>query len=621
MKTKYPLLKFSFFLSVGFLTNYLFNFSTLILLIFSCTVLLLAIFSKFSNTLKFTLISVSIGFLLQSSVSLYNFKEFDNTIANSFEGVFKGKVLEILSSKENKTRFIAEGIIQSKIFKKKYHSIVIFTAFSKNHKLDINPGANFLANSDFRLGQPKILKEDFNEKTYLISKKAYFYGTIFNNNIAIKHTDFNLSNILHKIRRVIKKRINEIVPDKEIANIMIALTTGDKSGISRDTQNNFSITGTAHILAISGLHVGIFSIFILVLIGFINNRTTKIVIFITTIWLFALLTGGQPSTIRAVIMATVASYFIYYGKYPNPVNILLFTFIVYIMIQPTILYSISFQLSFLSVAGIILLYNPIYDFFKMTFVKDNTLTKFIASSFAISFAATLTTSFLTAYYFNSFSYVYPLSNISVLFLMTFATVQSILFVLFSFISLPLASLFAKSAFIGIDLSIKINEYFAKIGGYRFNGEELLIISIITSVILIYIFYSKSFHQLGFRLMVSILAAYLFLNMKLVTTNSMIIIPREHFTSLILSNQNIENILISDRNKQYKLSFDNALIDHIKNSNKNIKIYMTGNNSINLNDQVKYLKNVKSDFISISKLDSITNQLNLKPLYTITKNYD
>lgn len=621
MKSKYPLLKFLFYLLVGLILGYLFNLSSLTLIIISSSVLLFSLFTKFSNSLKYTLVSISIGLLLFSNISLYTFKNFDNSITNSFDGVFEGEVTEVLSSKEHKIRFIAEGKIHSEIFKKPFHSKVIFTANDKENKTNIIPGTEFITNAQFRLGQPKILKDDFNEKEYLISKKARFFGLIGNNNFATKNIDLSVENILYRIRSTIKHKINSVVADKEVADIMIALTTGDKSGISKYVQNNFSITGTAHILAISGLHVGIFSMFIFVFIGFIKNRYFKLLAFIILIWLFVLLTGGQPSTVRAAIMATVFSYFIYYGKYPNPINILIVTFVIFIIIQPTALYSISFQLSFLAITGIILLYKPIYTFLKMIFVKDNSLTRFISSSFAISFAATILTSFLTAYYFNSFSYIYPLSNIFILLLMTFATIQCLLFVVFSSFSISLASLFAKTAYISIDISMKINEYFAQIGGYKFNGEDLIKISVVSSVFLIYLFTSNSFRNLGFRAFIITISTLLLLNINLKTKNKMIIVPRENYTSLILQNDSIDFILVADRKKHLKLNYDNALIDYIRNSNKEIKFLMTGINSINLNDQVKYLKNVKSDFISLNKMDSISNALNIRPLYTITKNYD
>ena len=86
-------------------------------------------------------------------------------------------------------------------------------------------------------------------------------------------------------------------------------------------------------------------------------------------------------------MATFAAFLIYYGKVPNPINILLFTVLLYIILEPTIVYSISFELSVFAITGIILLYKPIYLTICKLFIYDNMFIKIVSSSFAISFAA------------------------------------------------------------------------------------------------------------------------------------------------------------------------------------------------------------------------------------------
>jgi ComEC/Rec2-related protein len=570
---------------------------------------------------KYGIVATTMGILLFSNISLYTFNSLNNSIANSFEGVFEGKITEVLTTKGNIKRFTAKGYLHSKIFKEKFQTQVLFTLFDKENKIKIQTDDKFIANANFRIGQPKIIKEDFNEKAYLISKKSHFFGLISSKDYSFKSRGNSLNNWLFRIRQDISKTINDIVPDHRIAAIMIALTTGDKSGIDKETQNEFSITGTSHILAISGLHVGIFSMFIYLIVGLIKSRSLRLVVFIALVWIFVFFTGGQPSAIRAAIMASMIAYFIYYGKYPNPLNILLFTFIVYVIIEPTVLFSISFQLSFLAITGIFLLYKPFYSSFKMLFIKENSLTKFISSSFAISLAATVLTTVLTSYYFNTFSYVYLFSNLIILPLMTFATIQSLLFMFFSTISLSIAQLFAKTAYLTIDISIRINEYFVQLGNHKFGGEELIAISIISSIILIYIFTASSYRQIGFRITISALAIYFILGLNYKREKSVTILPREKYTGLILSNQNTEHIILADRKKDNHLQSDFALVNHINNSEKNIYIYMTGNNSININDQVKHLPNVKSKFISLDKIDSISKALNIDPLYTITNVYD
>ena len=622
MNSRYPLLKLLIYLFAGYIVGYLFIPDIYIVITTSILAILLAFFSPIPKDIKYAILALLIGINLNSNVELYSIKSLDKNIANSFEGVYKAEVTEVLSINKTFKRFVAEGIVHSSIFKDPHRCRSIITLFDKENKVLLKPGTSFISNSIFKVGAFKILKEDFNEKAYLISNESLFYGTSKSNKFAITSQNYSISTFLYDIRAQIKSHVNSVIPDSNIAGIIIALTTGDKTAIEKDTQEAFSLTGTAHVLAISGLHVGIFSLLVFTLIGFVKSRVTKLIIFSLLIWLFVILTGGHPSAIRAAIMATFAAFLIYYGKVPNPVNVLLFTILLYLIIEPTIVYSISFQLSVFAIAGIILLYKQVYETIKRLLIYENSLTRLISSSFTISFAATIPTAILTAYYFNTFSIIYPIANLLVLPLMTFASFQSIFFVLLSSLGLPFADLFAKSAFLAINLSLDINTYLADVSrGIQFNNTDLIYLSIITSIILCYVLTAVNIRRFVYRMTVSILVILIVLNYKVNYSKSVILIPREQNTSLLVENDSTIYVIMADRKKYNYLQYDQALTKHLINSNKKIKLFKSGNVSINFEDNYLKYAEIDSKFISINQINEISNLVTNNLLYRIDKNND
>ncbi len=622
MKSRYPLLKLLIYIITGYLVGYLLILNIYLVIAISLIAIITSIFTPIPNSIKYSIVALLIGINLNSNVELYSTKTLDNKISNSFEGIYNAEVTEVLSVNKNYKRFIAEGVIYSSIFKDPHRCKSIVTLFDKNNKVVINPGIEFISTSNFKVGAPKILKEDFNEKFYLISNKSLFYSTTNANKFTIRSEQYNISTLLYNIRSDIKSQINSAIPDSNIAGVVIALTTGDKSGIEKDTQKSFSLTGTAHVLAISGLHVGIFSLLVFTIIGYMKSRLLKLIVFSTFIWFFVIFTGGHPSAVRAAIMATFVAFLIYYGKVPNPISILLFTVILYLIIEPTILYSISFQLSFFAISGIILLYKPIYETIKRLLVFENSLFKIVSSSFAISFAATIPTALLTAYYFNSFSTIYPIANLLILPLMTFASFQSIFYVLLSTIGLPFSDLFAKTAYLVINLSLDINSYLSDLSqSFQLNNINLLLLSVITSIMLVYLLTAINISRFLFRILVLSFAILLMLKIEPSNHDRIILLPREQSTSLIVENDSSVYLLMADRKKYDYLNYDLALANHLINSNKRIKLLKSGNVSINFEDN--YLKHsyISSKFINIDQINDISKRLNYNVIYRIDENND
>jgi competence protein ComEC len=172
-------------------------------------------------------------------------------------------------------------------------------------------------------------------------------------------------------------------------------------------------TGAMHVLAVSGLHVGL----ILYLLLFIAERFSKyvskknaLIAILLFLWIYALVTGMSPSVIRAVFMFSMLSLSQLSSRDYSPINILFFTAFVLLVYNPLYIFDIGFQLSYLAMLGIFLFYPKI----EAVFSVDNWLMKKIWQGTTIGLAAQILTTPLSLYYFHQFPNYFMLSNLGLM---------------------------------------------------------------------------------------------------------------------------------------------------------------------------------------------------------------
>lgn len=177
--------------------------------------------------------------------------------------------------------------------------------------------------------------------------------------------------------------------------LMQALTLGDKSGIDREQRHEYNRTGTAHMLAVSGLHVGIIFLVLSYLLGWIkllrHGLTVYCAIVIILLWFYAALTGFSPSVLRAVVMFSLYQLGIIISRNTNNLNTLLGAGLILLVFNPNYLYDIGFQLSFTAMFGIVLFYGAISSLWH------NWLWRLVA----VSLAAQIAVLPLSCYYFGN----------------------------------------------------------------------------------------------------------------------------------------------------------------------------------------------------------------------------
>lgn len=190
----------------------------------------------------------------------------------------------------------------------------------------------------------------------------------------------------------------------EIA-VAAAMTTGDRSGITPEIRQAYSRTGASHLLAVSGLHVGIIFLIINILLYFLpllpHGHIAKNIAAVVAIWGYAVLTGLSPSATRAAVMFSGAQVALAMSRTRNSINIMCGTAFLMLAIRPGLLFDISFQLSFIAVAAIIAWFRPLYALVESRFRLLNALW----ATLIVGLVASVATLPLVSHVFGIFSVV------------------------------------------------------------------------------------------------------------------------------------------------------------------------------------------------------------------------
>ena len=225
-----------------------------------------------------------------------------------------------------------------------------------------------------------------------------------------------------------------------------ALLLGDRSGIDYETDTALRRSGITHVIAVSGLHVTMLFAVIHLLFG--NRRYLLLLMGTPLLLLFGAITGLTPSIVRACIMQFLYLLAMVLDREYDPPTALGFSALVMLLINPMVIVSISFQLSMACMIGIYLFYDRIYNWFtsekRMGSVKGKGLLskvkRWFVSSISVSISATVFTTALIAYYFGSISLVSILTNLLLVWLITYIFYGIILICLSSLLHIGLGIL-------------------------------------------------------------------------------------------------------------------------------------------------------------------------------------
>lgn len=264
--------------------------------------------------------------------------------------------------------------------------------------------------------KPPLNPGQFDFGTYLFN--SGFIGTVYiSKNVGfLSGPDINLplSFRLQVYREDAIEIFREFGFDDRELGVVSALILGKRQLVDSDLREAYAGAGTVHILAVSGLHVGIIYLFMNFLLSRLfpgkKMRFIRLLLTLCFLWLYAGITGFSPSVMRAATMFSFIAMGKHQGRYVNIYNMLAASALLLLIIDPFLIRQVGFQLSYLAVIGIVFLHPKIYPWLATgRFLPDK-----IWSLFVVSIVAQLATFPLSVFYFHQFPNLFFINNLAVI---------------------------------------------------------------------------------------------------------------------------------------------------------------------------------------------------------------
>lgn len=270
----------------------------------------------------------------------------------------------------------------------------------------------------------------------LEKKDVYHQLYLERNNYRVISQEKHLNYKLEQIRNsIITKLENAKIPIDRL-EIIKALFLGQRQNIDEETINQYSQAGAIHVLAISGLHIGILLFFFKTLFKPLERlRYSKIILPILLmfiLWSFALLSGLSASVVRAVTMFSFITIGMYMKSEHNIYRTLVSSILLLLLIRPNFLFDVGFQLSYCAVFSIV----TIQPLFTKLWKSNNKIVQYFYEIITVSFAAQIGVLPLSLYYFHQFPGLFFLTNLVVIPLLTLILICGMIALIFVIINIP-----------------------------------------------------------------------------------------------------------------------------------------------------------------------------------------
>lgn len=217
-----------------------------------------------------------------------------------------------------------------------------------------------------------------------------------------------------KLRQQITTALKKKNFGKEELAVVQALLLGQKQDISSETYNNFAAAGAIHILAVSGLHVGIILLILNRLFSpfrrFKYGKNARTVLVVICLWGFALLAGLSPSVVRAVTMFSFIAIGLEINRRTSTLNSVFLSLLLLLIIRPQWIFEVGFQLSYLAVISIVL-FQPLLS---RLYEPTTTVGKYLWGLLTVTIAAQAGVLPLSLFYFHQFPGLFFLTNLLIL---------------------------------------------------------------------------------------------------------------------------------------------------------------------------------------------------------------
>ncbi len=246
----------------------------------------------------------------------------------------------------------------------------------------------------------------FTYKEYL-ARKNIFYQIQAPERVLLVEDDRNFFYYVDSWRTTILESYKPFYFSDDVYGVISTLLLGRRNELSPEIERSYRMTGVAHVLAISGLHVGIvYAVIRLVLGKIIRHKKTVLFITIGLLVLFAVLSGLSGSVIRAVVMFSIVGIGGLAHYKTQTIHLLAISMFCILIVQPLYLFDIGFQLSYMAVFSIVWLYPPL----QAVILKQPVIVRPVLSLLGVSFVAQLGVLPVTLFYFGQMPWLFLAGN-------------------------------------------------------------------------------------------------------------------------------------------------------------------------------------------------------------------
>ena len=283
---------------------------------------------------------------------------------------------------------------------------------------------------------PPLNPHQFNYKSYLAKQGIYHQVFVDREQFQIvDNPSVSLLGLSSRFRSKVQESLKGYNFSKNEFGVINALLLGQRQDISKELINDYANAGAIHILAVSGLHIGI----ILLILSSIfkplervkSGKILKLFLIVILLWIFAFIAGLSASVVRAVTMFTFVAIGMVSNRKSNIYFSLITSMFFLLLIKPMFLFDVGFQLSYLAVFGIVWVQPMLYNLKKF---KNIILDK-IWQLFTVSVAAQLIILPVSLYYFHQFPSLFLLSNLIIIPFLGIILMAGILIILFAVVKL------------------------------------------------------------------------------------------------------------------------------------------------------------------------------------------
>ncbi len=272
--------------------------------------------------------------------------------------------------------------------------------------------------------------DEFNYQVFMASSGYFYQAYVADSQIQIVdrgENTFSVDRIGRNIRSHVMGSIDNYVQNKEAHQLITALVVGDRTEIDKARMQSYSNAGVVHVLAISGLHVGIIYLILNTLLKSLDRnsflKVLRLILVLSVLWAYALLTGFSPSVTRACSMFSFFAVGKLFQRDISIFNLIAASALFSLIVYPLIIFNPGFQLSYSAVSGIVY-FQPV---FNKWYVPGNKILEYIYNLITVTISAQLATAPIAVYYFNQFPTYFWLANMLVIPLVFLLVVISILF--------------------------------------------------------------------------------------------------------------------------------------------------------------------------------------------------